>query len=58
MAYNTRNAADSAARREMRKIYGASYCAKAGVDFHVYRKSASFDWAFEIINEAAHRANA
>jgi hypothetical protein len=57
--YTSRKAADAAARREMRKIHGASYQPKAGVDFLVTRAPAwvaPFGWVFAIINEAAHRA--
>lgn len=56
--YPTRAAADAAARREMRAIYGKSYQPKAGVDFCLARKPWLDGWTFEIINEAAHRAAA
>jgi len=55
--YTTRNAADAAARRELRSIHGKQYQPKAKVDFHTYRALYSLDWTFEIINEAAHRAS-
>ena len=54
--YNTRSAADSAARREMRSIHGKQYQPKAGVDFITCRAPYSLKWRFQIIDEAAHRA--
>lgn len=56
MTYANKKSADTAARREMRKIHGEAYRAKAGVDFYVKREAGSFRWEFHIINEAAHRA--
>lgn len=56
--FETRAAAYAAARREMKKIHGPAYLPKIGVDFTVYWSNAPFGWVFEIINEAAHRAEA
>ena len=46
--YDTRSAADSAARWEMRSIHGDSYKPKSGVDFIIRRVPYSLKWRFEL----------
>ena len=55
--YTTKQGAAAAARRVMKSIHGTSYQAKSGMDFIASRALYSFEWKFEIINEAAHRAD-
>jgi hypothetical protein len=55
--YTTKRGAAAAARRLMKSIHGTKYQAKSGVDFITSRALYSFEWKFEILNEAAHRAH-
>ena len=51
-SYNSRAAADAAARRTLKTAHGASYMAKAKVDFIVYRRAAGEHyglWTFDLI---------
>ena len=49
MDYTSRSAADAAARRALRKIYGASYVPKVGVDFTLSRCVHWAGWRFDFI---------
>lgn len=54
----SRKAADAAARRALRKIHGPRFVPKSGVDFITSKNPYGLGWRFQIINEAAHLADA
>ncbi len=56
--YASRSTADSAARRTLRQIHGKQFQPKSKVDFIVMWRLGAPGWTFEIINDAAHRADA